>query len=121
MIKAKFEVNEAQRKLTLKVKGHAGYGDMGHDLICSAASILCYTLAQKLKTEHDYGFTKYQPTLHLKAGNTNISVRVKDDDSFNRIMENFCFAQTGFQLLAHNHPEHVDVTLFGEDNHSGIE
>ena len=40
MLKVTFEQKE--NKLTLKLEGHAGQADIGHDIVCASASILAY-------------------------------------------------------------------------------
>ena len=48
MIKASFTRTE-DKTFLFKIDGHAGQNDKGHDIVCSAASILAYTLAQTMR------------------------------------------------------------------------
>lgn len=120
MIRVKFVMDESRKMLTFKEKGHAGMASVGNDIVCASASMLAYTLAQNVRYEESAGNLKYRPTVKLNKGNANIAVRAKTDDDYIRLCHLFCVIQTGYQLLAHNYPQFVDVTLFGEEDHSGI-
>lgn len=39
----------SEERLTLTVEGHAGYGKEGQDIVCAAASALCFALLLALK------------------------------------------------------------------------
>lgn len=94
--------------------GHAQAGEYGHDLVCASASILAYTLAQNLNMAYAQGLLKYKPDLKLnKDGKAVIHCRTKDD-TYAEILHVFLVIQTGFQLLAHNYPNYVFLTMFGE-------
>ena len=47
MLKATFE--EANGKISLTIEGHADQAEYGKDIVCSACSILAYTVAQFVK------------------------------------------------------------------------
>ena len=47
MINVEFKISK--KKMSLEMSGHAGSGDVGHDLVCACASILAYTTAQMAK------------------------------------------------------------------------
>lgn len=114
MLVARFTMDEDRKMVSLHVKGHAGYADIGKDIVCSASSILAYTLAQEVKVAQTRGFLKYKPTLKLKGGDCIITCRAKDDESYNDILRTYLVIQTGYQLLAHNYHQYVAVELFGE-------
>lgn len=40
---------------TVEIKGHALSGEQGHDLVCSASSVLLYTLTANLERLEDEG------------------------------------------------------------------
>ncbi|MDP4143876.1 MAG: ribosomal-processing cysteine protease Prp [Bacillota bacterium] len=44
MIKALFKSNSGSL-ISFKIEGHAGYDDLGHDIVCSAVSSLTYAIA----------------------------------------------------------------------------
>ena len=86
--------------LTLCVMGHANYAENGKDIVCSAVSCLCISLANTL----------------LAAGVDRRCVRM-DDGSFYlsaSVMENIPYAEGAFDLaiggmqsLAEQYPGHV--------------
>ena len=49
MIEIKFK----PKTMMVKVTGHAGQAEKGQDIVCSAVSILFYTLAQAVTTSRD--------------------------------------------------------------------
>ena len=46
MIQAAFYTDKSSGSISLKLSGHAGAANKGQDIICSAASMLAYTVAQ---------------------------------------------------------------------------
>lgn len=42
-------VLRSEERLSLTVEGHAGYGKEGQDIVCAAASALCFALLLSLK------------------------------------------------------------------------
>lgn len=99
--------------LQIKVDGHAGQNEFGVDIVCSAASILVYTLAQiatDLTTENKIKGM----LLSIDSGHAEITFKPKKT-YIKEIMTKVCVAQTGFELLAHNFPEYVAVKTFDQD------
>lgn len=113
MVVARFTMDETRDMVSLHVKGHAGMNNPGNDIVCSAASILAYTLAQNIKTAEAREKLKYRPKIKLSEGDAIISCRVKKDD-YAEIIHAFLVIQTGYVLLAHNYPQFVAVEMFGE-------
>ena len=114
MVVAKFGMDESRLMVSLHVKGHAGQNEPGHDIVCASASILAYTLAQNIKMSEERGHLRYPPKIKLKEGDSIITCRVKDEESYIEILHTFLVIQTGYMLLAHNYPHYVAVEMFGE-------
>ena len=114
MVVAKFSMDENRKLVSLHINGHAGQNKYGSDIVCASASILAYTLAQNIKAAHERGILKYNPTLKLRDGNSIISCRAKDDESYAEMCHAFVVIQAGYQLLAYNYPQYVAVEMFGE-------
>ena len=112
MIKASFEKEEGQY-LSLLVEGHAGQAEKGQDIICSAASILAYTLGQTLTQMDKQGWLKKKPHINLKEGKGLITC-IPNEGCFDECLMAFFFAEVGFSLLSHNYPQYVEVKVFGE-------
>lgn len=113
MIKVKIRAHDAARYLCLTVQGHAGYAEKGQDIVCSASSILAYTVAQIARELTEGGAVKGKPCIELAEGDAKVMFRCKNDDTYARARSAFSVAKTGYELLAHNYPQFVDVTSFG--------
>ena len=115
MVVAKFGMDASRLVVSLHVKGHAGHNAPGNDIVCASASILAYTLAQNIKMSEERGHLKYPPKIKLKEGDSIITCRAKDEDTYTEILHTFLVIQTGYMLLAHNYPHYVAVEMFGQD------
>lgn len=113
MIKVSFSRDEGSKSITLKVDGHAGQANVGQDIVCASASILAYTVAQTLKYIYAQGGLKKKPHLKLGSGNALITCQPKDD-YFGEVLQTYFVAEVGYNLLAHNYPQYVELTMFGE-------
>ena len=114
MIEVKFTMNPEKKLVSLHVKGHAGAKPYGYDTICSAASILAYTLAQNIKYADVRDALKYKPTIKLHEGNSIITCRAATDEDYSELLKIYLVIQTGYQLLAHNYPKFVALEMFGQ-------
>lgn len=113
MIKAEFEQNRDTGALILRVKGHAGAGRTGQDIICSAASVLAYTLAQCVRfAEYENKLVK-PPNIHMGKGNTSVVCKPKEGYA-DELLHTFFVIQVGFSLLAENYPAYVRLSMFGK-------
>lgn len=113
MIKVKFRTHDATRYLRLTVEGHAGADDTGHDLVCASASILAYTVAQIVQTMEHHGDLIDKPCIELNDGDATIILRCKNDDIYAEARHTFFVAKTGYDLLAHNYPQYVELKSVG--------
>ena len=109
MVKVTFE--EKDNKLTLTLKGHAGQTEKGHDIICSACSILAYTVAQFVIEAKCQGDLKNEPVLELSSGDTVISCE-PTEELIHEMRNMYRFAEIGYHLLVYNHPQFVELTPF---------
>ncbi len=114
MVVAKFGMDASRLVVSLHVKGHAGQNTPGNDIVCASASILAYTLAQNIKMSQERGHLKYSPKIKLKEGDSIITCRAKDEETYAEILHTFLVIQTGYMLLAHNYPQYVAVEMFGQ-------
>ena len=116
MVKAEFFTNKEYGTITLKLSGHAGQAEKGSDIVCAAASILAYTVAQSLQFMYEEGGLKKKPHLKLTEGDTVIVAKPKDD-TYAEALHIFFVAQVGYHLLTHNYPQYVTLSSFGEAEH----
>ena len=113
MIHARFEKIDGGKAFVLNVDGHADYAEKGKDIICSAASIITYTLAQAVIDAQNHGGLKKKPTIRMDEGNSAIVCK-PGKGALTEIMYAYRFAEIGFALLAQSYPDYVRVKLFGE-------
>lgn len=85
----------------LEVRGHAGAGPYGGDLVCAGVSTLVYTLAENLKGV-DGLFCCLEP------GEAVLSCR-----PCRRAREAFRFAETGLRMLADSFPQNISIFFHG--------
>lgn len=90
--------------MTLDVSGHAEYGNAGKDIVCAAASMLGYTLLARLREVNGVAYA------HADSGSMTIRADKCRDYAVYRIMqEAFETVRAGYELLARQYPDNVDV------------
>ena len=113
MIKATFAQQKEIDTIILKVEGHAGMDDKGHDIVCSAASILTYTIAQYLQYIYKRGGLQKKPRIDIKDGDALIIAKPKKEYE-GEVLNAFFVAEVGYSLLAQNYPQYVELEMFGK-------
>lgn len=99
------KINYDRENLVLKMRGHANLAEPGKDIICSAASILAYTLAQNVKYLEKGGVAK-DVNVILEEGNALISCRpVEEKETLLCVYDT---VTTGFMLLSATYPGYVE-------------
>ena len=113
MIQASFKRDEKSKAIIMQVKGHAGQDDKGHDIVCSAASILTYTVAQYLTYVHKQNGLLKEPHIDIKDGDATIVAKPIEKYE-GEVLNAFFVAEVGYSLLAHNYPQYVELNMFSE-------
>lgn len=113
MIQVRFEKSEDGKTIILTLKGHAEQAEIGQDIVCSAASILAYTVAQMVTTMREERKLKKSPHIRMESGDATITCK-PTRQFFGEAMHTFKVAETGYELLAHTYPDYVRVIKFGE-------
>ena len=95
----------------LTVKGHAYSGESGYDLICSACSILTYTLASNVYNMNENGQIR-NIIVDLQPGNAVVSCNTnkKFKSIVTMIFDSIC---AGYELLANDYPENITYEIRG--------
>lgn len=93
--------------LSLQLVGHAGYARHGKDVVCSAASILAYTVAQFVSEAEGRGDI-VASHVKLDSGDTVISCQPREN-KYSDIQQVYLFARKGYELLAKNYPKYVGL------------
>jgi uncharacterized protein YsxB (DUF464 family) len=107
MIKVEFNCNLEFFLLSLKVVGHAGQAESGHDLVCASASILAYTIASLVESSTERMMEK--PYIKLGEGDAEITC-YPQMRQFGRIASFYTTVREGFKLLAARYPEYISYT-----------
>lgn len=88
--------------------GHAQSDEFGKDLICSAVSILMWTLSLNCCNLADEYKNKEGMIIELKPGNSKISIpKAASEDDDNIIRYTFDTLCYGFEFLSREFPEYV--------------
>lgn len=111
MIHVYFERKDDIKAICLSVSGHAGQADKGKDIVCAAASILAYTLAQNLIADRRVGL--YECVEIEMVGSAYIFCRAKDGD-YDHARHTYEVIRKGYELLAGDYPQYVKLNQFGK-------
>lgn len=113
MIKVSFKRDKDSKEISMFVYGHAGQNSLGNDIVCSAASILAYTVAQTIRYIESQGGLEKEPCIALDEGDAVITCHPKEEYA-GEVLQTYFVAEVGYSLLAHNFPRFVDLKVFGE-------
>lgn len=92
----------------LRLRGHAGAGAPGRDLVCAGASTLTHTLAEAVRRLEEAQMLAQAPKLTLQPGYAHIIARPRED-CWQIAAIAFWTAEMGFATLAQGYPENVTV------------
>lgn len=95
--------------LSLTMEGHAGAGEPGEDLVCAALSALMMTLERRMEETAE----RTMPIVKRTPGFFAIRCAPEEDEALCR--ECFDTVAAGIAVLAENRPDHVTLTLMGEE------
>lgn len=92
-------------KYVIDIDGHAGYANHGKDIVCSAISILCYTLLQCLAEEQSQGNIA---DLHIDQDDGHIHAEVIPfPEAREKVGQSIQTILTGLKLLNYQYPQYV--------------
>ena len=96
---------------SVRIRGHAGSGEAGHDLVCAAVSILAYTLASYVVNMEEIGAATDSTAL-LRSGEAEIACTPaeKKSEEVGSVMDALC---EGFAILAGEYPENAVYERMG--------
>lgn len=90
----------------LVMDGHAGAAPKGEDLVCAAASMLCYTAGQAVQFLWEQGKLRCHPRIQIRDGRAVIIATPKKDTEA-EVLYLFWVIQAGAWVLARNYPRFV--------------
>ena len=106
MVKIHFWQDKDKGSIHMKVKGHADTAPKGEDLVCSAATMLVYTVAQAMSFMYEQGQLAEKPCVKIREGKAVVVAKPKEE-FFPEALHTFWVAQCGAHVLAKNYPDHV--------------
>ena len=92
------------KTMEVKISGHAGYDRRGKDIVCSAVSILFYTLGEALMQSMD--MMEDYPIVKDEEGDGLIVCTPKPEYR-GKIARSYWTVTKGFEMLAEQYPKHV--------------
>ena len=96
--------NITENKCVLQVEGHADYSSRGTDIVCSAVSILSYTIAESIEN-----IEAKEKVIDIADGHVYIEVTPLDVVSKAVCLIAFDTVMKGFELLAESYPDNVRI------------
>lgn len=106
MITARFYQKPGNGSIHMTLKGHAGAAPKGEDLICAAATMLAYTVAQAVQFMYENGNLKKKPKIRIADGEAVI-IATPNEESYAEVLHTFWVAQCGIHVLRRNYPQNV--------------
>lgn len=88
--------------------GHTGFATVGKDILCSAVSVLCYTLREYLENAHSKGDVTAL-SYDFSEGSVEIDFSFSEEES--SAVEGVRAILFGFELLRENFPDHIFTSL----------
>lgn len=85
---------------TIKIRGHAGYAEQGHDIVCAGVTALTQALIKSVQE-----LTEDEIEYILESGIADIELRNVSERS-RTLIDSFFI---GVNLIAEEFPEHVKV------------
>jgi uncharacterized protein YsxB (DUF464 family) len=90
--------------------GHTGYSSCGRDILCSAVSVLCYTMRSYLEGLFDEGIL-CNFISEFSDGSALIRFELSDGADEGKVLEAVKAVLTGFSLLEENFPDFVTADV----------
>lgn len=98
------------KELELTITGHAEQAEKGKDIVCSAVSILAYTLARAIEESKD--MLESAPVVEIDEGNVKISC-VPKKVFLATIQRTYWTVLCGYELLVSSYGSYVTFTIEG--------
>lgn len=108
MITASFIQNREQGFLSMELRGHAGFAELGKDPVCAGASVLAMTAAQCVKSMEEAGRLQKKAHILIRSGRVQVTAKPKEE-AFDEARLLFWAAETGLRLLSEAYPGFIQV------------
>ena len=94
------------QRLTLEISGHAGYDEIGKDIVCAGASMLADALAGVLQEAQERGRVKAD----WKQVGGKLTIRADPNlGALNEIKAYFRMCCKGLKMLHEQYPKNVEI------------
>ena len=101
----KIKVNSCTYKI--QMSGHAEYAEQGKDIVCSAASILLYTLADTVIKNEE--MLIHEPRIKIEAENVCYVQCIPKPEYRANISTIYQTILNGFELLQEGYPDNLKI------------
>lgn len=108
MITASFEQSREKGILSMELRGHAGFAELGKDPVCAGASVLAMTAAQCVRSMEQAGRLQKKAHILIRGGRVLITAKPKEE-SFDEARLLFWAVETGLRLLSEAYPGYIQV------------
>ena len=111
MVKATFQHIRAHNAYVAEVRGHAGFDELGKDVVCAGASMYAMGLAQSVLQMRQAGKLQKIPNVKVDKGNVFVVAKPKPEHE-EELRHYFYMAQVGFKLLEMAYPDHISLKMY---------
>ena len=108
MIEVRFEEDREKGVLSMELRGHAGFAELGRDPVCAGASVLAMTLAQCVKAMEEAGRLRKKAHILLRGGRALVTVKPQEG-YYDEARHLFWVGETGLRLLAEAYPGYLEI------------
>ena len=108
MITASIEQSREKGILSMELRGHAGFAELGKDPVCAGASVLAMTAAQCVRSMEQAGRLQKKAHILIRGGRVLVTAKPKEE-SFDEARLLFWAVETGLRLLSEAYPGYVQV------------
>ena len=108
MIEVHFEQDREKRILSMEVRGHADFAELGKDPVCAGASVLAMTAAQCVKSMEEAGRLRKKAHIVIRGGRVLVTAKPREE-AFDEARLLFWTAETGMRLLSEAYPGNIQV------------
>ena len=109
MTTAKF--SESDNKFSAHIEGHAGYSHCGPDIVCSACSILAYTMLQSILSTGGECIKELSYGDDPDNGTFMLDIVAPSEGEAEKIRTIYKVIASGFALLADQYPQNVNLCV----------
>ena len=107
MVEIKIRKNEAERRVTLEIRGHAA--PEGTSAVCAAVSSQIYGYAAVISTEPRHRLKAAH--VDVKNGTGTVETVSEDAKGYRKILAYLAPVEAAFSKLAEGYPEAVSLTV----------